>query len=164
MSNLRSSDYYQILGVSRSASDAELKKAYRKLSIKVRLMKQTRAETSARMIGERVGGYASYVSSVLQLRQMRLAPSIIRPDARVSRSTRMKKINEWHTSVVVNLTHFSTVNALFCYKLVHTYSGTQTRTLETSKRPRTSRKFQKPMRSYPTRRSERSTISMERKE
>eukprot|EP00934_Nitzschia_sp_Nitz4_P002808 Nitzschia sp. Nitz4//scaffold70_size99833//54540//55881//NITZ4_004597-RA/size99833-snap-gene-0.146-mRNA-1//-1//CDS//3329557141//2798//frame0 len=34
MSNLNSNDFYQILGVSRNATDAELKKAYRKLSIK----------------------------------------------------------------------------------------------------------------------------------
>jgi DnaJ domain len=35
MSNLNSDDYYKILGVGRSATEAELKKAYRKLSIKV---------------------------------------------------------------------------------------------------------------------------------
>jgi hypothetical protein len=35
-SNLNSKDYYQILGVPRGASDAALKKAYKKLAVKVR--------------------------------------------------------------------------------------------------------------------------------
>jgi len=33
--NLRSDDYYEILGVPRNADDAALKKAYRKLAVKV---------------------------------------------------------------------------------------------------------------------------------
>ena len=34
--NLNSDDYYQILGCDRNADDAQLKKAYRKLAVKVR--------------------------------------------------------------------------------------------------------------------------------
>lgn len=33
--NLRSEDYYEILGCPRNADDAALKKAYRKLAVKV---------------------------------------------------------------------------------------------------------------------------------
>jgi hypothetical protein len=33
--NLSSEDYYQILGVPKSADDAALKKAYKKLAVKV---------------------------------------------------------------------------------------------------------------------------------
>jgi curved DNA-binding protein CbpA len=39
--NLKSNDYYQILGCPRNADDAELKKAYRKLAVKVRLSTRT---------------------------------------------------------------------------------------------------------------------------
>ena len=35
--NLNSDDYYQILGCSRNATEADLKKAYRKLAVKVRV-------------------------------------------------------------------------------------------------------------------------------
>ena len=34
--NLNSDDYYQILGVPRNADEAALKKAYKKLAVKVR--------------------------------------------------------------------------------------------------------------------------------
>ena len=33
--NLNSEDYYQILGVPRSSTDAQIKKAYKKLAVKV---------------------------------------------------------------------------------------------------------------------------------
>ena len=33
--NLNSDEYYQILGVPRSANDAQIKKAYKKLAVKV---------------------------------------------------------------------------------------------------------------------------------
>jgi preprotein translocase subunit Sec63 len=38
--NLRSDDYYEILGCPRNADDATLKKAYRKLAVKVSQAKQ----------------------------------------------------------------------------------------------------------------------------
>ena len=34
MSNLKSDDYYEVLGISKDASETEVKKAYRKLAIK----------------------------------------------------------------------------------------------------------------------------------
>lgn len=34
--NLKSEDYYEILGCPRNVDDAQLKKAYRKLAVKVR--------------------------------------------------------------------------------------------------------------------------------
>jgi preprotein translocase subunit Sec63 len=45
--NLNSEDYYQILGVPKSADDAALKKAYKKLAVKVR-PKHARCRISAR--------------------------------------------------------------------------------------------------------------------
>ena len=40
--NLNSDDYYQILGVPRNADEAALKKAYKKLAVKVRFNRRRR--------------------------------------------------------------------------------------------------------------------------
>jgi curved DNA-binding protein CbpA len=45
--NLNSQDYYQILGVPKSADDAALKKAYKKLAVKVR---SNKPEVDARFL------------------------------------------------------------------------------------------------------------------
>jgi preprotein translocase subunit Sec63 len=37
--NLNSKDYYDILGCPRNADDAQLKKAYRKLAVKVSVLR-----------------------------------------------------------------------------------------------------------------------------
>jgi preprotein translocase subunit Sec63 len=46
--NLRSDDYYEILGCPRNANDAVLKKAYRKLAVKVSREAGSRATGSGR--------------------------------------------------------------------------------------------------------------------
>ena len=49
-SNLNSKDYYQILGVPRGCSEAALKKAYKKLAVKVSQRGiQTTLSSSAKM-------------------------------------------------------------------------------------------------------------------
>lgn len=50
-SNLNSKDYYQILGVPRGCSEAALKKAYKKLAVKVsqRGIQTTTLSSSAKM-------------------------------------------------------------------------------------------------------------------
>jgi DnaJ-class molecular chaperone len=40
-------DYYSILGVGRDAGDAEIKKAYKKLALKVRVEKKGKQHTIA---------------------------------------------------------------------------------------------------------------------
>mmetsp|Transcript_6484 Transcript_6484/g.8500 ORF Transcript_6484/g.8500 Transcript_6484/m.8500 type:complete len:85 (-) Transcript_6484:196-450(-) len=42
--NLQSDDYYEILGCERNADEAQLKKAYRKLAVKVSECTHTRQE------------------------------------------------------------------------------------------------------------------------
>ena len=46
--NLNSKDYYDILGVPRGADDAALKKAYKKLAVKVRIVVWVQNEIGAR--------------------------------------------------------------------------------------------------------------------
>jgi preprotein translocase subunit Sec63 len=48
--NLNSSDYYEILGVPKNADDAALKKAYKKLAVKVRRREVDRHRVLVRRI------------------------------------------------------------------------------------------------------------------
>jgi preprotein translocase subunit Sec63 len=58
--DLNSDDYYKILGCSRNADDATLKKAYRKLAVKV-----SRAERNTQQHGSRVLFVDDYLAKPL---------------------------------------------------------------------------------------------------